>query len=471
MKRFFSTVSLLSFVAGMSLGAIGVSVRADMRGSGVFSDVRAGSYYDDAIGVMYAQGIITGYADGRFGPDDPLTRGQIAVIMHRFMEKVGGIESSSSTRSAQSTSASSEDDEVANEYGRLQFTVESFNVSESSPKASVSVVRNGGSKGTVRVDYATADGTATAGTDYTAMSDTLTFAEGETSKTISVSLKNDTDSEGSDTFTITLQNPTNGATLGTRKTVTVTILDNDSSGGTASSSQSQASVGAQGALTLGAAAYAIDENAGELSVTVERTGGTTGQVSVNYATSNNTALAGTNYEATSGTLTFDAGQTAKTFVVNIVDNTEQKGNKIFNLTLSNPTGGAVLGMTSNAQVSVVDDEAITTGTGSIKFSDATIDGIEGELLLVPVLRFGGTKGDVSVNFTTNNAGAQAGFDYQSTSGTLTFRNGESKKLIPVKILEDSNVSESNESFTITLSSPTNGAPLVSPSMTTISIFE
>ena len=473
MKKLFSSISLFSFVVGISIGAIGTSVRANLSGSGIFPDVPAGSYYDDAIGVMYEQGIITGYEDGKFKPDDPLTRGQIAVIMQRFMEKVGAISSSSSSarsRATSSSSTSSSETTTTNNHGSFQFTVDAFNVSESSPRASISVVRNGGSEGVAKVNYTTTDDTTTAGEDYTSTSGTLTFADGETSQTINVPLKNDTDSESPEIFKIKLSTPTGGSEIGNQDEVEITILDNDTSGGT-SSAASQASVGAQGALMLGAVAYSIDESSGQLSVTVERTGGTTGSVTVQYATSNVTAQSGTNYDSANGTLTFAAGETSKTFSVSLIDNSDRKGNKTFTLTLSSPTGGAVLGATSSAIVSIVDDEAITTGTGSIKFEDGSIDVSEGELLQVQVIRIGGTKGQVSVSYTTNNNGAQAGFDYQSTSGTLTFRDGESTKVIPVNILEDSNANESTESFTITISSPTNGAQITSPTMTTISIYE
>src|SRR5262249_30541930 len=89
----------------------------------------------------------------------------------------------------------------------------------------------GGTSGAVSVHYATSDGTATAGSDYTAASGTLTFADGEASKTFTVTVLDDTLVEGNETVTLTLSNPTGGATLGSPASVVFTIVDNDSSTG------------------------------------------------------------------------------------------------------------------------------------------------------------------------------------------------------------------------------------------------
>src|SRR4029077_9902940 len=87
--------------------------------------------------------------------------------------------------------------------------------------------RTGGTSGAVSVHYATSDGTATAGSDYTAASGTLTFADGEASKTFTVTILDDTAVEGNETVNLTLSGPTGGATLGTLASATLTIVDND----------------------------------------------------------------------------------------------------------------------------------------------------------------------------------------------------------------------------------------------------
>ena len=92
--------------------------------------------------------------------------------------------------------------------------------------ATFTVTLSAASGKTVTVDYATANGTATAPADYTATSGTLTFTPGQTTKTIDVAVQGDLLNEANETFTVTLTNPTN-ATIATTPSRTGTITDND----------------------------------------------------------------------------------------------------------------------------------------------------------------------------------------------------------------------------------------------------
>ena len=95
----------------------------------------------------------------------------------------------------------------------VQFSAASSSGSEATTPASITVTLSAASGQTVTVSYATANGTAAAGSDYTATSGTLTFSPGVTSQTISVLIINDTTVEDNETFTVTLSGPVN-ATLG-----------------------------------------------------------------------------------------------------------------------------------------------------------------------------------------------------------------------------------------------------------------
>ena len=103
-----------------------------------------------------------------------------------------------------------------------------MNETDPTGKVLLTVVRSNGGIGSVSVPYTVNAGTATAGLDYTAAAGTLTFADGELSKTIAVSIINDTLVENPETFTVILGQPASaGATLGSIATATVTIISDD----------------------------------------------------------------------------------------------------------------------------------------------------------------------------------------------------------------------------------------------------
>jgi hypothetical protein len=114
----------------------------------------------------------------------------------------------------------------------LEFGSPTLTVSEGGDAAQLVINRGGSSAGTATVDYATSDGTAKQLGDYTIKLGTLTFADGETSKTLLVPIVDDAYVEGNETFTVTLSNATGAGSLGNNTTTVVTITDNDTSPGT-----------------------------------------------------------------------------------------------------------------------------------------------------------------------------------------------------------------------------------------------
>lgn len=227
--------------------------------------------------------------------------------------------------------------------GALQLNAATYTVNENQGTATITVNRVNGSEGAVTVNYATTSGTASAGSDYTTTSGTLSFAAGEVSKSFTIPVINDTVIEGNETVSITLSSPGGGATLGTPTTATLTIISDD--------------VATQpGVLQFSGATYAVNETSATVTIIVTRTGGSDGAVSVNYATSNGTATAGSDYTATSGTLNFAAGETTKTFTIPIINDLAIEGLETVNLTLSGPSGGATLGSQATATLTITSDD-------------------------------------------------------------------------------------------------------------------
>ncbi|MDQ4121886.1 MAG: CSLREA domain-containing protein [Acidobacteriota bacterium] len=194
---------------------------------------------------------------------------------------------------------------------------------------------------TVTVSYQTTGINASAGVDFVSTSGALTFAPGETSKTVTVPVLGDTTPETNEQFHLNLSAPVN-ATLADAQGVG-TIQDDDN----------------HGLLVFKYAPYSGTEGNSVL-VTVERLYGTMGVVTVQYSTFANTATAGADYTAVSGILTFANGETIKTFTINLLDDQTGEPTEDFNVFLANPTGGATLGVPSNTTVSIQDNDQSST---------------------------------------------------------------------------------------------------------------
>jgi VCBS repeat-containing protein len=301
----------------------------------------------------------------------------------------------------------------------------------------------------VTVNYATANVTATSGVDYTATTGTLTFAVGETSKTISVPITGDTVDEPNETFELNLSAPVN-ATLADSQ-ATGTITDDDAAPTISITPTTTVTEGDSG--TVNATLTVTLSNASSQSVTVA------------YTTQNGTAVAPGDYTTTSGTLTFAPGETSKTITVPIAVDNATESSENFKVVLSAPTN-ATLG-TAEGTVTITDDD----GPGTVQFSSSTytVDESAGTITIT-VTRTGGDAAGVTVQYATSNGTAIAGSDYTTTSGTLTFAAGETSKTFTIPILVDA-VLEQNETLNLTLSSPGGGGTLGTPATATLSITE
>jgi len=289
---------------------------------------------------------------------------------------------------------------------------------------------------TVGANYSTADGTALAGSDYTATSGVVSFAANETSKTFNVPVTNDSLAEPNETVGLALSNPSGGASLIAPSSATLTIVNRDP------------------ALFFSSPTFSRLEDSGDAVFTVVRQGPTTGAVGVAYATSDGTALAGSDYAATSGTLTFASGVTTATFTVKIFSDSIAEPEETINLALSGPTGGAVVAGPSTAVHTILDDDI------QFDFNPTVYSVGEGVgNAAVTVTRQGGASVSGTVEYFTRDGTARQGLDYTSTTGTLSFGPGETSKTILVPIIDD-RVHESDEYFLMTIQHPSEGARVV-----------
>lgn len=237
----------------------------------------------------------------------------------------------------------------ANAGGNLQFSVGSIQVIEDVGLATITVLRKGGSAGSLTIDYATANGTATAGQDYTSTSGTLTFNGGETSKSFQVPILDDAVTEPDETFNVVLSNASNPEVVGAPSTLVVTIQD-----------RTTVPVISQGSALV---AEGDTGSTTDALITFTLSAATGRSVSVNYATSNLAATGGAacgsqgvDYETKSGTIVFEPGNTAVTIAVKICGDRSAEASEGFLVNLSSPANATL--DDSQALVAIADDDVL-----------------------------------------------------------------------------------------------------------------
>ena len=306
----------------------------------------------------------------------------------------------------------------------LAFSAPTYSVKENAGLATIAVELAGVNATPVVVNWATANGSATAGSDYgtagntTPPSGALTFPPGGTAttvrtKTFTVRILQDRVIEPTETVNLTLSTPTGGALLVPgRDTAVLSIKDDD--------------IG--GVMQFSAATYTVGEGTatGNASIVISRTGSTAGGATVDFATSDGTATAGTDYTTTTGTATFAVGQTALTFLVPVADTAAADGVRTVNLTLSNPGPNATttLGARSTAVLKIIDNEL------ALGFSAPSYTVRENVTLATITVELTGVNATpVIVNWASSNGSATAGSNYgirnslTPPSGALTFAVG------------------------------------------------
>ncbi len=341
----------------------------------------------------------------------------------------------------------------------IGFSQDTFNADEGAGGALLTVTRSGGLGVAATINYSTSDGTARAGVNYVATSDSITFRPGESSKTIRIPLIDDPTPDPTLTFTVTLTAANGTGFVGGRAQATINIIDNDAT-----------------TFRFNPATYVVDEGSGSATLTVEalRVGDTNTTISVDFVTGNQTATAGANFVRTSGRLTFGPSVSSRTISVPIIDNGSTDGNTTFVVTLSNPLGDSTsqnpdprLGSPATATVTIIDNDATTFQFSSDTFTANNRSGVANAT--VTLSRVGDPNKTYSVSYDTSNLSALAGRDYRKASGKLTFGPGVSSRTISVPLIKQP-VGSPTRQFRITLSKPTNGAFLGTQASTIIEVI-
>jgi hypothetical protein len=334
--------------------------------------------------------------------------------------------------------------------GTLQFSPTSYTVSEAAATVKLTVKRTAGTTGAVGVNFHTLDGGALAGRDYAATNGTLVFAAHKSSLIIPIRIINNTLNETNPAFYVALDSTSGGATLGTNIYAKVAIVDNDPGG----------------VVSLASAGYVTNENSGFFYVTVKRTGTGTlaSNASVDFATVDGSSVAGVDYMATNGTLTFGTNQSSRTVAIPILTDTNANGYQDFSFQISNPQGGASIGAISNATLTIqYDAPCICISNASDVVSEAATN------VAVNLVRFGSLLAPASVDFATVDGTATSPADYRGTNGTAHFSAGTGSVKILIPVVNHTTV-QPDRFFDFTITNAQGGVPLGSTTNAVVTIL-
>jgi len=298
-------------------------------------------------------------------------------------------------------------------------------VSEDVGTAVVDVVLSPASAETVSVHYETLPGTALLDEDFEGSSGDLVFAPGETKKSIQIPIINDAVAEPRETVRIRLSSSA-GANIFRSESLLI-INDDDQ-------------------IRCIADNVTVDESVGTANVEVELNHASTEAVTVSYATRKGTALPGRDYRGTSGTLTFNPGETTKMIPIKIINDQVPETTEDFIVKLLSPINVVIAD--DEARVTINDDDAYR-----LKVYDLKVPENVGTAKVRATLNYASNQ-TVTAIYATQKGTALPGRDYRGTSGTLTFSPGETTKIIPIRIINDQ-VPERTERFTVKLKTPVN----------------
>ncbi len=281
----------------------------------------------------------------------------------------------------------------------------------------------------VTVDYTTNDVTATAGTDYTSTSGSVTFMTG-THATVSVPIKGDTTTEGNETFTLKLTPSTFGF-IGS--SATGTIVDDDAP-----------------LISIGNVNLVEGNGTTNATFNVTLSGTSPASITVNYATADGTATQPADYTSASGTLTFAPGETAQSITVPIVGDASDEATETFFVNLSAPVN-AFINKSQGIGTITDDDVAPTLSINNVSISEGNSGQKNLSFAVTPSIVSGKV---ITVKYATADGTAKQPADYTAASGTLTIPANQASGLITIPIQGDA-LDESNETFFVNLGQATN----------------
>ncbi|MDD3604760.1 MAG: Calx-beta domain-containing protein [Kiritimatiellae bacterium] len=395
--------------------------------------------------------------------------------------------------------------------GDLQFENPSYYRDEGS-NVTLTVTRTGAFYGAVQVNYATSNGTAMAGLDYTHASGTLNFTSGATRASFTVTILDDTAAESEENFSVHLSTPGGGAALGSPDTASVTIRDEDGTASFPFTETFESGVFSNCWTTYTGTRGRIQfttnylPHAGSRHVTLDGNGSFTyglneivlnidlaGEQGVvlsfwqkefsdedqplpalftNHYNGDGVAISvnGTNWYTAQGLTSVDGiSNTYRQFEVPLDGLLTSNGlaySSQFKIKFQQYGYGPIA-----VDGFAFDDINLYALAGTLQFSTNALGVNEGETAVtVTVVRINGNTGEVAADYTAGSGTAESGFDFTAQTGVLTFAAGQMTNTFVIPILDDED-DEPTETILLTLSNPAGGAALGSLSSSVVSIID
>jgi hypothetical protein len=294
------------------------------------------------------------------------------------------------------------------------------------------VLASGATEQTVTVDFATADGSALAGADYTATA--LSAAEFDAvagELRVQVPITDDATNEAAETFTGAITNPTGrGVTIAT-SSATATVVDDDA----VTVSVADASVGE------------TDTGTASAGVTVSLSEASAQDITVGYSTVEGSASAGSDYTATSGSVVLAAGALDAIILVDVLGDLTNEADETLTVTLDSVAGDGAVVADASAVLTILDNDDVSV-------SIADVAATEGADASFGLTLSGVSEQTVSVTAAVLAGSATDGADFTAPEPTtVEFAPGETSATFEVSVLDDA-IHEADETFTVTLTTPT-----------------
>jgi hypothetical protein len=353
---------------------------------------------------------------------------------------------------------------IADRAGTVQFAKAAVTTPEFARSVRLTLTRTGPAGSAASVPYHLAGKTTAVDTAVTPLDGTVSFGPGRSSAALDIHLLDDATESGNAALTATLgAAPANGLGLGAPSVATVTLVDDD------------------GTVAFAQPVFTVDEAARSATIRLTRTGGTTRPVTVRFATGGDADTAtpsatpgacspGADYRRiVDGSLTFNRGETSRTFAVRLCGDglVESPEPETLTLRLLAVSAPATIGSQSTAILRIQDND----GGGTIRFSSAAYSVTEGSgPATVTVLRTGGAAGTVVVPWSLGGTAIPSVDHGGPTSGELAFGPNQTSASLSIPVMNDTLV-DGRKDLLITLGAPTGGATLGSPAVATLGIHD